>query len=683
MKKLLLLLIPVLLLSFCALSVAEESEEMEWTIMFYLCGSDLESKYSYGLTNIEDILGCYPFFNFYETSPEETDRFADHELDVNIVFETGGCKEWHGDLGIDSQSLQRWRYEVDPGGWKNKLVLEQTLPLQSMADPETLSDFVRWSVSNYPAKKYLLVLWDHGGGSKTGLFLDELFGGDFMNLKELGEALRSSGVHLDLVLFDACMMGNLETAYAIRDSADWMVASEEVVAGRGTAINKWLQELIYTPNRTAEELGRLICEKTLVWYAQEESELFSDLLTWSVLDLSKIETMVSLFDQLFKDMGKIYATAPTQMVLQARAMLEGEIFGTKEDGPLDLGSIFYHFEEYWNPRLRREILSCLNSVVTHCVRGYGRSAASGLSFCYAFDFDLKELDVYSNNCPSPHYLALLDAISPWTAPDWVYEKAERLPEIETLDAYRIIVEKQLNPRGVPSFQLGFTETVYGTNCEYRLYKKEKRGNVSCLGTMPVRDEIWVISEEILDENDFWIGYTVKEPWLWPALEGKTCSFHAMRSTTSSTYEYNSTIPIQVNGEICDLRCKYDLHQQTYTVHGVWSGYTWDDEMFDRNVKSLSQMSGLEYRLLFPVMNDTFQITKYIGDQTGTIYRSMEVANQPLAPGTYYLEYVVYDIFLRPYVMNRFEMVWDGKKATFPDSEKWPEIIEMQISENYW
>ena len=45
-------------------------------------------------------------------------------------------------------------------------------------------------------------------------------------------------------------------------------------------------------------------------------------------------------------------------------------------------------------------------------RGAARSAAMGLSYCSLFDFSCEEMEAYAHNCPSPHFLALLDAISP-------------------------------------------------------------------------------------------------------------------------------------------------------------------------------------------------------------------------------------------------------------------------------
>jgi hypothetical protein len=180
MKKTTFILFLTALLTAMVLLVAgalaeSDGGEAEWTIMFYMCGSDLESKYGYASQNLEEIADCeYPRSeteNIMRTlaSPAESDK-ASASGRVNVLIETGGCKQWHAqDLGmeISTTALQRWRFEgyLDddlPEGY----FLEQTLPLQSMADPETLADFVRWSAENHPAKKYALVLWDHAAAAR-------------------------------------------------------------------------------------------------------------------------------------------------------------------------------------------------------------------------------------------------------------------------------------------------------------------------------------------------------------------------------------------------------------------------------------------------------------------------------------------------------------------------------------
>ena len=204
----LLALVCLALLACAPAAIAETAEEdmTEWTVMFYMCGSDLESKYSYATGNLEEIASCsYPHSRISDIMKDYADLMDRTRIpypgSVNVLIETGGCKQWHArHLGMDisTNALQRWHFD----GYKNNdapdgFSLEQSLPLQSMANPETLTDFVRWSAENYPAKKYALVLWDHGGGSKTGIFIDELFDGEMMHLDELGDALRNTGVHLE------------------------------------------------------------------------------------------------------------------------------------------------------------------------------------------------------------------------------------------------------------------------------------------------------------------------------------------------------------------------------------------------------------------------------------------------------------------------------------------------------
>ena len=44
-----------------------------------------------------------------------------------------------------------------------------------------------------------------------------------------------------------------------------------------------------------------------------------------------------------------------------------------------------------------------------------------------------------------------------------------------------------------------------------------------------------------------------------------------------------------------------------------------------------------------------------------------VKEKLLPAGTYYLEYEIEDMFLRPTVLERIEMHWDGISLTFPEA----------------
>lgn len=147
------LLLSLLLLVIVAAPVLAEDENGdmdEWTVMFYFCGSDLESRYSYATGNLEEIDGIqYPDTYLPLVAMQygvEYDPSAIPALPkVNVLIETGGCKAWHAqDLGMDIRSnvLQRWRFQTrsiyDTDGMNDTVLssfeLVDTQPLQSMAD---------------------------------------------------------------------------------------------------------------------------------------------------------------------------------------------------------------------------------------------------------------------------------------------------------------------------------------------------------------------------------------------------------------------------------------------------------------------------------------------------------------------------------------------------------------------
>ncbi len=94
----------------------------------------------------------------------------------------------------------------------------------------------------FPSDSYGLVLWLHGYGwlptttnSASKTICRRSFGrdgGDEMDIADLVTAL-SAGPHFDYILFDACFMGGVETAYALRNCADYLMASPTEVLSDG------------------------------------------------------------------------------------------------------------------------------------------------------------------------------------------------------------------------------------------------------------------------------------------------------------------------------------------------------------------------------------------------------------------------------------------------------------------
>ena len=111
----------------------------------------------------------------------------------------------------------------------------------NMADPGSLTDFVSYSLENFPSVYNALVIWNHGGGVRS-IEPDEQASkaiceddGDILYLNEVQSALSSAvdGESFDIIGIDACLMGEVETAYEMRSLADYFVASMASEWGAG------------------------------------------------------------------------------------------------------------------------------------------------------------------------------------------------------------------------------------------------------------------------------------------------------------------------------------------------------------------------------------------------------------------------------------------------------------------
>ena len=681
MKRFAALAAVLLLLCVGGFALAEEAGTApdEWTVLFYFCGSDLESRYGYASDDLKEISDVmFP----YDYSVWENFGAMRDVGKVNVLIETGGSRAWHTkekkiDIDVSADALQRWRLNYyHPIDWhrdgdKQIIELVDTLPLQNMSAPETLADFIRWGAENYPAKKYALVLWGHGNGAKTGLFIDELFDNDVMYLYELKQALADGGIRLETVVIDACLMGSVETAWAISESANWMVASEEVIPGSGTALEKWLQALVNYPGKDGRWLGRCICDLTAFQYANDTDNMARSLMTWSVIDLSRIGQVVQTTEKFFSAVGEAIKSNAILIRVYAGFLLEAEEYGDGGQDMRDLGSLYYNdfIANYADLNLMDELIGALSDAVVYTVRGPGRSAARGLSFCYPAGSSAEELDTYAKNFPMPAYLAYLDAISSWNAPEWVYEQTEKLPGIDTIEELQVTVEKTMTEKGVPALAFpGEDMMVKDVRCN--LYKLDEETNeILRLGQL----EAQTIAAP---EDKPYALWTMDEGMKWLTVEGEPCCAELIKYDLG-VYLYS--VPVRINSETKFLRCgritSYDAETdgfiETYEAFGVWEGYDENSVVMTRGVMPLTQAAGRVFCLLYPKdSTGKNERTFYASGDEMTMPRALRFLREPLPAGTYYLEFELHDAFQRDAVMDRIEIRWDGERMTFPEGFTW-------------
>jgi hypothetical protein len=198
----------------------------------------------------------------------------------------------------------------------------QTLSEQNMGDPHVLEDFIVWAVDNYETDHYILVIWDHGDGWRLerqkiaeleaaqraegaaaapgmkAVSHDE-YDGDVLYMHEVGQALAqardSTDVRLDIVGFDACFMGMIEVAYEIRDSADFMVGSEDTEPGDGWPYDTILKDMDdLSESRIPENLAKIIVRRYGEFYGSNGDETQA---AYDLRQLSRVTDAISYFVQ--------------------------------------------------------------------------------------------------------------------------------------------------------------------------------------------------------------------------------------------------------------------------------------------------------------------------------------------------------------------------------------------------
>lgn len=236
------------------------------TIMVYMCGTDLESRYGMATKDLNEMLNA---------------GISDK---INLIVETGGCSRWQNSLMSNSVNQI---YKVQANGL---VTLKKDFGKKSMTDPKNLSEFIRFCAEEYPADRYALIMWDHGGGSVSGYGYDETMKSrGSMTLDRFGTALEDGGVKFDFIGFDACLMATIETCIVCEPYADYLIASEETEPGVGWYYTEWLKELSSNTSTATVKLGKKIVDT----FTEECSrKVPSDKTTLSVIDLAEFGAYV-------------------------------------------------------------------------------------------------------------------------------------------------------------------------------------------------------------------------------------------------------------------------------------------------------------------------------------------------------------------------------------------------------
>jgi len=251
---------------------AQNTEVKPYTILIYMNGSDLESDFGAATDDLVEML--------------------DSGLDsrnAHVVILTGGTKRWMNDAIPDGECVI-WEladghlYEVKSMGNRN------------MGNPETLRDFLRFGLAEFPAERIGLIMWDHGGGSIAGFGHDERFDNGTLTLLDMDWAFREAALHkrkLEFIGFDACLMATVEMAVLASKYAKVMIASEDTEPGDGWDYT-FLGVLNTHPRIDGFGMGKVIVDTFMDFFGADSDEV----LTLSVVDLMRVQPVMDAMGRM-------------------------------------------------------------------------------------------------------------------------------------------------------------------------------------------------------------------------------------------------------------------------------------------------------------------------------------------------------------------------------------------------
>lgn len=524
-------------------NVKQTEYETEWAIYWYLCGSDLESG------------GGSASIDLFELAEVELPE------NVKIVIQTGGASTWQNDF-VDPNYIERYVYD------SNGLEKVAQLPVTSMGSEETLSSFLSFAKTNYPANKTMFLFWNHGGGSVNGAESDELFEGDALDLREMYSAfsanyeLSEENQPFDIIGFDTCLMATVDVAYTFSDIGQYLVASQELEPSNGWNYTDLAAALAQNPEMDAETFGKVICD---TYQAGCELVGTADDITLSLTDLSKIGSLLGAYEDFGKEALANACTDSSFFSYFGRIALATENYGgnTKEQGftnMVDLGHLARRSEELL-PETSENVLKELENCVIYKVSGPYRQEATGLSCYYSFNGDIEDFNGYADlgygEAFKYYYAYGLTGELSEAGMDFISEmNYETIQPLETLENEGWENhELDVDSEGLATLTLGENAASILSGIYIQLYYVD-----------PEEDLMLLLGSD----NDLiadWETGVFKDNFrgVWGALDGNIVNMEI----SYEGEDYNLyAVPVLINGEDYNLNVIYDFVTESFEIQGA-------------------------------------------------------------------------------------------------------------------
>lgn len=178
---------------------------------------------------------------------------------------------------------------------------------QDAGDPKVMQSVLKDAITLYPAKSQGLIIGSHGNGwlpeienphDSKSLSGSERYGSS-LEIAELAEILP---VKYEFIMFHACNMSNIETAYQLRNKCDFMVASALPLPGYGYPYETIIPYLYTKPYADLYKAALMSAKD----YDENKDKSTFDGFTVSVIQTSELENLADATSRLLKSIDMSY-----------------------------------------------------------------------------------------------------------------------------------------------------------------------------------------------------------------------------------------------------------------------------------------------------------------------------------------------------------------------------------------
>lgn len=222
---------------------------------------------------------------------------------VQVVAQT----DWPIDSPAGINDLAR--YVIQPDVDPDHLASPPTaLGEGNMGNPATLSDFLQWGMTSFPANRYALILGDFGGGWQ-GCCLDTDIGipgeSDHLSLPDLDQALAGAmsqtGKRLDVIAFSAGLMGQVDVLQVLQPYAAYAVASPSLLPGSVWDYQEILSALSANPLIEGDQYARDLVAAFASRQNRPDGDPYASM---SAIDLAVLPRLATAIESMALSLGE-------------------------------------------------------------------------------------------------------------------------------------------------------------------------------------------------------------------------------------------------------------------------------------------------------------------------------------------------------------------------------------------